>query len=327
MKYIKKFAITGMILTALIISVPGISFAQDKNPGSGYKVSPVKIQETINKGAKRTFSIYVTNLTDKTTINTTKIVNFTADKDESQNALLVEAENLSKFNIANDFNKIIEPVPDFTLGPNQQKIIPVTLNIPDNANAGGYYGAITFTQKDVATGKNVTVQASVGTLFVITVPGKLTDALSLVEFTAAQNGSNGRFFTNGKNLSVVTRLQNTGNIHEQPFGKIQVTDSKGKVVQEIEFNNTDPRGNVLPNSTRKFTNDLKDQKYFGKYNVTANIGYGPGGGNIIIAKNTFWVIPLWMVIAAGVVLAILAVLIFIIIRKVMSSNKKRRKYS
>ena len=44
--------------------------------------------------------------------------------------------------------------------------------------------------------KRGSFSASVGTIFLVRVPGNLTEKLDLVQFTAAKNGGNGRFFIN-----------------------------------------------------------------------------------------------------------------------------------
>jgi hypothetical protein len=199
--------------------------------------------------------------------------------------------------------------------------LPVTITVSGDASAGGYYGAVRVVPKN-AVDKNITLAASVGTLFLVQVPGDLTEELHLKELTAAKNGSNGRFFINSGAISVVTRLQNTGNIHVKPFGKIQISKA-GKIVQTIEFNNTDPKANVLPNSTRKFVNNLENQNWLGKYSISANLGYGTSGG-LITGKATFWVIPLWMIIAALTTLAVLIIGIYLLYRRYINNKTKHR---
>jgi hypothetical protein len=152
----------------------------------------------------------------------------------------------------------------------------------------------------------------------VTVPGNLKENMTIIEFTAAKNDSNGRIFINSGKMSMIVRLKNTGNIHVKPFGTIQV--SKGnQVIEEYELNNTDPRANVLPNSTRKFKDNLKNQKWIGKYTITANIGYGSSGG-LITAKTYFWVIPTWFVIAAAALIVAIIAIAFILYRKYKTKN-------
>lgn len=322
MKRASLSLISMFMLVVLAMSVLSLSVLAEGT--NGFTISPVREQFTVNPGQSKTVNVSVTN-TSKIDSTVQAVINdFEANPDESGNPKLIV--DSSESNNGNSFKSLVTTIPNFELADKQKKVIPVTISVPANAKAGGYYGTVRFVATDNPGDKNVALTASAGTIFLVTVPGNLTQSLALVEFTAAKNGSNGRFFINGGNMSVITRLKNTGNIHSQPFGVIQVKDSKGKIVQEMEFNNTDPRANILPESTRKFTNDLKNQKWFGKYSITANLAYGEGGGNLITAKNTFWVIPTWILIAAIAILVIIAIIIAMIVLKIMKSKKRRQKH-
>lgn len=295
-------------LFAVFISVHHIKAADS---GNGFKISPVREELVIDKGNSKTVNLYVENIT-QAPINAKAVINdFTAGiKEDGQPQLIYDGVNPS-----HSFKGLVTTIPDIQIASKQKVTVPVTITVPGDAQAGGYYGVVRFIPLTNKGNDNLALSASVGTIFLIKVPGQLTESMTLTEFSAEKNGSKGRFFINGGNLAIITRLKNTGNIHEQPFGTIQVKDGKGSVVQEIEFNNTDPRANVLPNSTRKFTNSLKNQKWFGRYTITANLAYGDGGGNLITAKNTFWVLPSWIILVAIFAIFIIIALVVVIIHR------------
>jgi hypothetical protein len=159
----------------------------------------------------------------------------------------------------------------------------------------------------------VGLTASVGTIILVTVPGNLHEQLDLQQLTTAQNGKNKIFFRNGQ-VDVVTVLKNTGDIHVKPFGKITVKRTFGKQVAEVELNNTDPRANVLPDSSRKFVNTLpKDVQKFGRYTVEVNLGYSQGSGQLISSKTTFWYVPpMYLLIFTALIVLIVAAIYWII---------------
>lgn len=192
--------------------------------------------------------------------------------------------------------------------------------MPNNATAGGYYGAIRFIDASQINDKNVSLAASVGTIFLVQVPGEFNEKLELLEFTAAKNGSNGRLFLNGGDMSIVTRLRNSGDIHVKPFGKITITDHSGKVVETYEFNNVEPRSNILPGSVRRFDDKLQNKKWMGKYTITANLGYGTTG-SLITTKATFWVIPAWVLIAFFVILAAILIGGYLVYHKYVATKR------
>jgi len=207
------------------------------------------------------------------------------------------------------------------LAGNERKEVRVTVSIPASSAAGGYYGAVRFVPENSKSSSNVALTASVGSIFLVNVPGNIKQHLELVQFSAAVNGSPKKLITNGK-VSVITRLRNDGDSHEKPFGKIQVKDSKGRVVAEEEINNIEPQSNVLPGSIRKFETKLKDQKWFGHYTVTASLGYGASSNELINAKTSFWYIPVWLL--ALMIIAVLAVLAlgYVVYRKIRSKHSK-----
>lgn len=319
MKRLLSIFVAVVLLTAFgMLALAKPTNAQGAN---GFVISPVRQELTIEKGKSQTVTLYIANAT-KLSATVRVIVNdFEANDEENGQPRILLDEDASA--TGNSFKSLVGDLPDIELGPEGKAELPVTLSVPANAQAGGYYGLIRVVSKDNTNDKNVGLSASVGTTFLVKVPGELTEKLELVEFTAAKNGSTGRFFINSGEIKLMTRLRNTGNIHVKPFGKVTITNNSGKVVETYEFNNVDPRANILPNSIRKFEDKLKNQKWLGKYTISANLGYGTAG-SLITAKNTFWVVPTWVIIV-GVIL-ILAILLglYIVYRKFTSGRKHHR---
>lgn len=308
-----------MLSVVTILSVLGPAGAQQSSSASGFLVSPVRSELTIDQGKSETVKITVENATNTPTVAKPIVNDFEPSNDESGQPKILLDEGVSA--AGNSFKSLVgnlEPIP---LGPKEKKELSVKIAVPGNASAGGYYGAVRFVSEQEGTDKNVALSASVGTIFLVRVPGNLTEKLDLVQFTAAKNGSNGRFFINSGKMTIVTRLKNTGNIHVKPYGRVDITDRNGKTVETYEFNGTEPRANVLPNSTRKFVDNLKNEKWFGKYTVTANFGYG-SGGSLITAKTTFWVIPSWMIILFAIIVVAIIAASFMLYRKFSRKSHK-----
>ena len=106
----------------------------------------------------------------------------------------------------------------------------------------------------------------------------------------------------------MVRFKNTGNVHEQPFGKI-ILKKGDKVLQATEINNADPKGNVLPDSIRRFSVKLNKVGMWGKYTVEGNFGYGTTG-QLISGKTSFFVLPLILIIVGLIVLGLIVFAIF-----------------
>lgn len=282
--------------------------------GNGLKISPVRTDLTIEKGGTRQVSLYLENIT-AFPITIHGVANdFVASDDESGEPRIILDPNQSAPD--HSFKTLVGALATTTIQPNERKEIKVTLTVPQSAASGGYYGAIRFLPGTDDNSKNVSLTASVGSIFLITVPGQLTEALKVASFDAVHNNDVGSLFNSGP-ISVQTRFQNYGNIHVSPFGKIYLKDYRGKVLESIEINDTDPRGTVLPNSIRKFMTPLKTTHFFGRYTIEGNFGYGENG-DLIMAKKTFYIIPFKLI---ATVIFILAFLIFVLPRLIRLYNQ------
>lgn len=286
-----------VVVTALFVAVGlgGFVSAQNSATGNGFRISPVRSEYIIEKGRSETMVITLENPTAGP-INAEAVVNnfIASDKEDGEPRLILD-DNAEQ--PANDFRTFVGDLPDVSLKPGERREIPVTISVPQDANSGGYYGAIRFVPTDEGQDGNVALTASVGSIVLARVPGNLVEKLNLEQLSAAQGGNTKSFLTGG-DVDIITRLENVGNIHVQPFGKVQVKDMFGNVVAEYELNATDPRANILPNSIRKFEDAIEKpgRGWFGRYTIEANIGYSQGSGDFINAKASFWYLPVWFLI-------------------------------
>ncbi len=334
----KFFASLGTILasvTILATSAMGASAATTTNTtnktttatssGNALKISPVRTELTINPGETKTIDVYVQNITDKDIKLHTIVNDFTAGKDESGTPNIILDEN--KFAPLRSFKKYVTPIADFSVKPNEQHNVKVSIAVPKDADAGGYYGAVRFEPAGNDTNQNLSLSASVGSLVLVTVPGDLKENANIASLDTRKidpktnKETAGSFFTNGKNLFGAVRVQNTGNIQVQPFGKVLLKKS-GKTLASYEINNTSPRGNVLPDSIRKFEFDVsKNVGAFGKYTMEANLGYG-SKGELLTATKTFYIVPIPVMIIIGLVLLVILFAIFVLPRMIRSYNRR-----
>jgi hypothetical protein len=154
------------------------------------------------------------------------------------------------------------------------------------------------------------------------------EQMTLTNFDIQQNGGTSSNFRTPKDLSLLIRFQNKGNIQEAPFGQVNVQKGK-KVVYTDNFNQDQPRDNVLPDSARRWNVGIKNIGKFGKYTVSGTFGYGTKGQTINIEK-TFWVIP------TTYIFGFIGIILFLVIvgfstfvfmrsykRKILSASRRR----
>lgn len=325
----------GVALALLaVMFIPALAQDAAQQAANGYRISPVRVEYTIEKGKSEVVTLTIENPTAATTTAKAVYNDFVAsDKEDGEPRLILDENSEPP---KNSFKSLAQPVEDVVLQPKEKKDVNVTLKVPSDANSGGYYGAIRFVPASTGEGDgNVGLSASVGTIALITVPGDLKEQVDLVELTAAttptkeaETATAKSFFTNGQ-VTVLTRLKNNGDIHVKPFGKIQVKNMLGKVVQEIEFNTlgegADARSNILPGSIRAFENKIDKTNLVGRYTIEANLGYSSGSGELISAKSTFWYMPIWAILVVIAVVVLIVAGIYFLIRKFGNKSSKKKK--
>jgi hypothetical protein len=278
---------------------------------NGYRVSPVRTSLTIKPGSGTNLTVYIQNASSAVEHLQVLVNDFQAPKDESGNpALLLSGEAAPEHSLK---QFVTIPKRTFTLKPGQQMPVNVQIKVPAGTVGGGYFGAIRFAPIGVSGDKNVNLNASVASLVLITVPGNISEQLSIAGFGVSQgkdvtSASLRTIFFNNKDLKAIVRFQNSGNVQAQPFGKI-VLKKGSKTLGTYSINNTESPGSVLPDSIRRFGVNLNNVGSFGKYKIEGNFGYG-SKGQLLTASATFYVIPIIVVIIALLLILLILFLIF-----------------
>lgn len=288
-----------------------------RDGGDSLKISPLRTDRTIKPGASDKVTVYVQNLT-RSTVTLRAINNdFIAGNREDGTPDIILDEN--EYAPTHSLKRFMEPIPNITVGPGEKKAVDVIINVPQTAQAGGYFGAVRFAPTDGGDG-GVSVSGSIASLILVTVPGDIVESLHIKQFGVEQDGKIAGRFSNSKDLKVRLRLENKGNVQVAPFGEVFV--QKGdKVIYQTKVNDTKPAGVVLPDSVRKWEVPLKNIGSFGKYKVTAVVSYG-GSNQTMTTEQTIWIVPTILVI--GIIVAVI-ILIAVITLIVMALKAYKRK--
>lgn len=310
--------IIGSIVLSLFLAFFGplsVIVHADDSASQGVQISPAKVELNAVRGKTYTINLKAVNVTSGDLTYTTSVEDFTSTG-ETGSARIVKDSNLPETASIKTWVSIES---GFTLGSHKEKNVDATVTIPSNAEAGGHYGAVTFsgsTPNLETTGVGVT--ASAGVLFLIRVDGAITESANLASFfTANSDGSQNSFFENGP-INLAVRIQNVGNVHVKPTGNIEIKDMFGNVTGIIPVNDSVPPSNILPKSIRRFDVKLDKPWMFGMYTANLALGYGTTG-QAITNTITFWVIP-YKIILVGLI--ILAALIFMFKRFINSYNRR-----
>ncbi len=301
----KILGVVAPILTAAALTASSVG--AQSGPASGLRISPTRAEVTINQGQSGEAKFNIKNVTGGKVTMKAQLNDFEPQDDGSPKPLQPDQTN------AASIKSFITVPADILLDADQGQDVIIPINIPANQAPGAYYGVVLFqgvpVQDGVSPGQ-VSLTGSVGGIVLVNVPGEIKESMQLVSIRAGR-------LTPGENKEVrlsnvfaqpfdrvQIRVKNTGNSFLKPFGKITVSDWRGKNVYDYELNNTDPRANVLPASQRVFTNEIKGVKLPGRYTVAAGIAYG-AGGDVLIQKINVWYLPVWIVVIAFVGLGLI----------------------
>lgn len=275
-------------------------------------LGPGKIELWMEAGDKQTKELLITNRTGETRLFTITIEDFEGSKN-SEIAIQFMGGERGPYSLKDYLKPEME---EFTLEHGQRMKLPVEVVIPEDAEAGGLYGAVLVSSsvpgiqeelREEQAGGQLSIITQIASLFFIRVKGDTAEEGVLKEFSTREC-----FHEKGPVWFQIL-YENNGNVHLSPYGVIQIKNILGKVVGEIEL---DPWF-VMPDSLRE--REIKwDKKFlFGRY--TANLSLNLGHQDIIKARTiSFWVLP-WKIILMGLIIVL--TLIWIVVR---FQIKKRR---
>lgn len=324
MKKAIYLATTGLTLVAMAVTMGPVAplvLAADSTAGTGQALEIAPPLEDIsgNPGQKITLKIQLRDVAKTDLIVSQDINDFVANGEDGTPKIILDKSDENPYSIKD----WVSPLPAFTIKPSEIKILNITINIPTNAAPGGHYGVIRFTgTPPKLNGTGVSLSASLGTLVLLRVNGPVKEKLSVQEFSVSQKGKTGKLFE-APPLDFTEKINNSGNIHEEPTGHITVKNMFGKTIAGLNVN-TPPR-NILPGSIRKFTQPLDktvlgSKRLFGRYTADLQLTYGTGKDKQVVnTKLTFWIIPYRLIAAIILILIIL----FFVFRFLIKGYNKR----
>lgn len=303
------FAVVFLFAALAPDAVSAATASTSPGSASGLSISPLRQQLTLTPGEYSQATVTLKNITGGPVTAIPTLRDFTSDGVDGNPKIISNPNEASPSSIKN----FILNLDKISLATGEQKTFSIGIHIPSNASPGAYFGLIEYQAVPVNNGSQagqnskVALTAAVSQLLFITIPGNVTQLMQIKSINVyhdSKGTEEGIFFTSPPK-SIGINLANLANAFEQPFGTVQIQRSGGKVVGNYQVNNGITRGIVLPNSTRVFINPIKGISTPGPYTVVASITYGSGGSSILVAKKTFWYIPMWLIIVALLIIFIL----------------------
>jgi hypothetical protein len=306
-----RSALVASVSAVIAIATPGgvalAATAKNTAPAvqvsNTLKISPLRTDVTVNPGESGIVKVQVSNLATAPVILQAVENDFVAGDEKGTPSIILDQNSYAP---SHSLKRFMIAIPNVTVGAGATEEVSVKIAVPKTAQAGGYFGALRFVPAGSGN-QTVDVSGSVVSLILLTVPGPTVEQLTLTNFDVQQSGGTATNFRTPDDLSLLLRFQNKGNLQEAPFGQINVQKGK-KVVYTANFNQQDPKDNILPDSARRWAVPIKNLGKFGKYTISGTFGYGTKGQTINIEK-TVWIVPTGYIIGGVIAVAVLLVII------------------
>ncbi len=265
-----------------------------------FVLGPGKVELQLKPGETKTVNISVANRMAEAKRFLIDVEDI-AGSDNPEQSVVLLGEDRGPYTLK---DYISVPQTEFELGPNLRAIIPVTIHIPVDAEAGGFYGSVlvrTVTREatggsDTAAAPRSAIISRIGSLFFVTVPGDLNEEGQLKDFSTTNN----KLWYEKGPVDFQILYQNTGSIHLNPYGELRIKNMLG---EEVGFVELQPWFS-LPQSLRSREVSWNRDLMFGRY--TATLKLNRGYGDIIDESQiSFWVIPWKLVSLAFAALVLL----------------------
>lgn len=291
------------------------------SPAQALTLIPPSLEVDLTPGNVYTDSIKLFNETDHDVTLYTEITNFTASEDGSK----------PKYEFGLELTDVatwiqIESGP-IVLAPKERKDVTFNIDVPADAEAGGHYAIIFFSDNPPQKQESGRIQigSKIGTLILSNVAGEINEAGSIQTFTATGDHA----WYSRLPVSFAMAFQNTGNVHLRPAGTVAITNTFGKTVATLDMNADGSA--TLPNSTRtyqttweksavvstetnwvkEFWQEIKNEQAnfaIGRYTAAVSVAAGANDQIVQQAEFSFWVIPwrlLTVAVLAGLVILLL----------------------
>ncbi len=273
----------------LVLGLASLSYAQELNPlntVNDFVLEPGKVEVFVNPGDSITKTITVTNRASTKVSFKIEIEDFIGSDDQDKPVILLGNEK-SPYSFKDN---VVPSVNTFTLEANTNLTIPVKINVPANAQPGGFYTSVLVSNQpsvDEASQSSVVkggtkVISRIGTLFFIRVNGVTKESGSLEDLRVSAPTKDSSAY----NFSIL--FKNDGNVHLVPYGWVTITDVFGKMVGRVPVD----AYFAMPQSVRYRDVQWSAPFLFGKYEATVQLNRGYGSDLVDTKTISFWAVPL-----------------------------------
>ena len=313
---INKLTIIGLIVSLMftcLISLSAEAYRIDTLPdpeiSGNFILRPAKVEARLKPGQEIIRNLEITNQTGHPIYLRVEKEDFEGTEDPTRPTLFLgEKEGASSLR-----DWLLPEIDEFSLENGQRINLNIKISVPQKAEVGGHYGAVFFaSQPNPEEGGQTKMISRIGCLFFVIVEGRTEQ---IKEEGILKEFSTDKFFYQKTPVKFNLVSKNSGSVHLNPYGLIEVMNILGGKITEIRL---DPWF-VMPDSIR--LRELVWPSIFssGLYRATAKINRGYQ--NIIDEKSVYFLILSWPILPIlligliGLILAIVFLIYFFLKKK------------
>ncbi len=296
---------------SLLVALPLVVAVALPTSAHALTVSPVRFELGADTGQTITQPMILTNEEKVPVTFYSSFANFEAQGESGAPAFTLGNEGIRTW---------MHTDASVTLKPGETKVIPLSITVPKNAEAGGNFGAVfwgTLPPGGDNSGK-VGVGAQLGILVLLRVNGQINEKGGILSFGISNNQTR---FT-ALPVTFFYRFENSGSDRAKPEGAVTVRNMLGFATALVPANIVE--GNVLPKSIRRFetawqgkagmkadtaTGFFGKAHYewnnfaFGRYTAVLALTFGENNSQHASSqKVSFWVFPWHLLVLILIVL-------------------------
>lgn len=306
MQLLRANILHGVVWLAFFLALTQLPLvAHAQAPGAGIGLSPAVIEENVDPGQTKRYTVTVSNLSDNEQLYYIYTRDIVDVKSGGVPVYADEALEKTGYEIS---DWVVLDVSEVTVPAGGQVPVSFFINVPDTATPGSHFGAVFLSvdpPKLRSTGAAVGYQ--VANIISLRVAGEADEAAEIRQF------STDRYLYGSTNVNFSLKIENKGNVLIRPSGPLEITNMFGKRVALLTFN--DSAAGIFPKTTREYDFSWEDEGTgFGRYVARVSPVYGDDGRNTITNTVSFWVLPMNIIGPAVGALVLILGIVYVGIR-------------
>ncbi|MBR2766632.1 hypothetical protein IKD67_00895 [Candidatus Saccharibacteria bacterium] len=320
MKKTTKFrVIFGVLALALCLSSCNMLVKAEERSSLGFTVSPANQRILLVPGQKYETSVAVSSPNDSTVDlkYSVSVGSFSLRGSEGGKDIYDGDVDLSTTTSYNQIKDWITLGKDSgTVAPNSTDEVPFTINVPEDAPAGGQYATIIVSDNTEGAGENEEGKSSIKNIMHIAsiiyadVAGETREEGAILE-------NNIPSFILNNNLEATSMVRNDGNVHTDASYVLQVWPLFGG--EEVCTNEEKPATSLIMPETERYHTESCQLSPIGIFRAKQTVKLF--GEESVIEKLVF-VCPIWLLF---LILFVIAALVIWIVMKIRAGKKNSKK--